>query len=212
MTEIPDLNLPDLDLFGQEAIETPDQPTARQLRHAARVATKIGLKRETLAEILPEPPAAGEYIHVVSNGKFDYFTFVPLILGWVDRVDQLWGSTWTMNRANVGELLRLFDAGQIRAITMLTGLYFVKREAAVAATLIEGLQARGQRFKAWENHAKVLCMADEAGGNYYVVEGSANWTANPRTEQNLLVNSRALYEFHTGWMKEMLDRGQEKTR
>ena len=208
MTETPDLDLPDLDLFGAETIETPGQPTPRQLRHAARHRAVAGLKRQALAELVSEPPAVGEYVHIVSNGRFDYFTFVSLILGWADRVDHLWGSTWTMNRANVGELLALFDAGKIGAIVMVTGLYFMKREAAVAATLIEGLHARGQRFKAWENHAKVLCMADEMRGDYYVVEGSANWTANPRTEQNLLANSRALYDFHTGWMKEMLDRGK----
>ena len=84
MTETSDLNLPDLDLFGNDTIETPDQPTPRQLRHAARVSARAGLKREVLSEIIPDPPAIGEYIHVVSNGRFDYFTFVPLILDWIE--------------------------------------------------------------------------------------------------------------------------------
>lgn len=35
------------------------------------------------------------------------------------------------------------------------------------------------------------------------MEGSANWTANPRTEQNIITNSRDVYEFHKSWLEEM---------
>jgi len=50
MTEAPDIDLPDLDLFGAETIETPDQPTPRQLRHAARHRAVGGLKRSEIHE------------------------------------------------------------------------------------------------------------------------------------------------------------------
>ena len=192
-----------LDPLDETELQSTKQPTPRTLRRAAREKFKSGLKRETLAELLPEKVQPGECVHVVSNGSFDYFCFIPLILGWIGHADVLYGSTWTLNRNNALDLLAFYDAGKIRKITLATGTYFVRRESAVAATAIEGIRARGQRFKSWENHAKVILMSNEATGDYYAAEGSANWTANPRSEQNLIVNDRAVYDFHRAWMEEM---------
>ena len=192
-----------LDPLSETELQSIKQPTPRTLRRAAKEKFISGLKRETLAELLPEKVAPGECVHVVSNGTFDYFTFVSLILGWISSADELYGSTWTMSRNNALDLLGFFDAGKVRKITMATGNYFLRRESAVAATVIEGMKARGQRFKSWENHAKVILMSNEATGDYYAVEGSANWTANPRTEQNIIMNERAVYDFHRTWLEEM---------
>ena len=68
----------------------------------------------------------------------------------------------------------------------------------VADTLKCGLEDRAQRFKACENHAKVVLL--QAGEDWLVFEGSANFTANPRIEQFVLNNDRELFEFHKTWM------------
>ncbi|HEY3320864.1 MAG TPA: hypothetical protein VGP72_10405 [Planctomycetota bacterium] len=191
-----------LDLFGNPEPQSQKQPTARALKRQAKERFVRGLKRETLKELLPKPPAAGECIHLISNGKFDYYTFVGILLDWLGgSCDEFYGSTWTMNRNNANDLLALIDAGKIKRATVATGVYFLKREQAVANTILLGLRERGQRFKAWENHAKVLLMTN--GQDWYSVEGSANWTANPRTEQNIVLNDRQTYEFHKGWLEEM---------
>jgi hypothetical protein len=84
----------------------------------------------------------------------------------------------------------------------------VRRESAVANTLIEGLRARRQRYVAFQNHTKVMLLA--APPDYLVMEGSANFTANPRLEQTVFSNDRALFDFHRSWMESMLaaDGGQ----
>lgn len=201
--DLPPLDLPSLDIFGDQPLQSNQQPTAWTLRRQARESFKRGLKRETLAELITEPPPPGTALHIVSNGRWDYFCFIPLILGWIGTADELTGSTWTMSRANALDLLKFYDEGKVKKLTVVTGNYFLRRESAVAATLIEGLKARGQRFKSWENHTKVILLSNAAQGAFWVVEGSANWTANPRTEQNIIVNSRELFEFHKGWIEEM---------
>lgn len=40
-----------------------------------------------------------------------------------------YGSTWTMNRANVLQLLQLFDTGRFDQIAILTGTYFKRGKA-----------------------------------------------------------------------------------
>ena len=58
--------------------------------------------------------------------------------------------------------------------------------------------------EALENHAKIILLNN--GKDYITMEGSANFTANPRIEQNTVCNSRQLYEFHKGWMDEILSK------
>lgn len=202
-----DLELPQLDLWGEAPVQTTRQPTPRVLRRQAKERFVRGLKRETLRELIPTPPAIGECLHVVSNGKWDYFCFIPLILDWIGRADSLYGSTWTMSRGNAMDLLRFYDEGKIGQITLASGNYFLKRESAVAATILQGLRDRGQRFTCWENHTKIILVGNAAADAWYVVEGSANWTANPRTEQNILLNDRATWEFHRDWLEEMFSKG-----
>jgi hypothetical protein len=204
-----DLDLPGLDLWGESPVQTTKQPTASVLRREAKERFTRGMKRETLKALIPTPPAAGECIHVISNGRFDYFTFIPLILDWIGKADCLYGSTWTMNRANVTDLLKYFDDGKIRQISIASGNYFLKRESAVAATILQGLRDRGQRFTCWENHAKIILLNNAAADAWYAVEGSANWTANPRTEQNILLNDKATWNFHRDWLEEMFSTGEK---
>ena len=46
-------------------------------------------------------------------------------------------------------------------------------------------------------------MLFEAPPDFIVIEGSANFTANPRLEQNVMVNDEDLFRFHAEWMEEM---------
>ena len=93
-------------------------------------------------------------------------------------------------------MLELFDRGSIRSIEILTGTYFKPRESAVYATLLQGIQQRGQRFKCFENHAKIVLLSKPETGDFITVEGSANFTANPRVEQYVINNDRELFDFH----------------
>jgi hypothetical protein len=176
------------------------------LRRRPRRRNLAALQEEELAAFFRELPAPDESVHVVSNGRFDYWSFAPVLLQLLGRpADALHGSTWTMNRTNVQEMFALFDSGKVRAVAILTGTYFKRRESAVANTLIEGLRSRGQRYRAFQNHAKVLPLA--APPDFLTVEGSANFTANPRLEQTIVTNAEDLYAFHRSWMEEMLATG-----
>jgi len=194
-------------LFGDddEAETTAGLGRSRILRRRGPRRNLAALQEEELAEVLTSLPAPGESLHLVSNGRWDYWRLVPTCVDLLGRpADELYGSTWTMSRGNVGELLALLDAGRIRSASILTGTYFLRRESAVAATLQEGLRSRGQRYRAFANHAKVVLLA--APPDFLVFEGSANWTANPRLEQNVLVNDEELYRFHRAWMEYFLTR------
>ncbi|MFA7327953.1 MAG: phospholipase D family protein [Candidatus Ratteibacteria bacterium] len=193
-------------MFNQQEVETAEniEETIIHKRTPHR-KNYAALKQEVVKDFLTGIPGPGETWHIVSNGKYDFWTFVPVILDHLrESAQEFYGSTWTMNRGNVLDLLDLFDRGRIEKIAILTGTYFKRRETAVYATLTEGLLSRKQRYVAFQNHAKVILIRTEKDA--IVIEGSANFTANPRLEQYTLTNDKGLYEFHKGWMEEMLTR------
>jgi hypothetical protein len=176
--------------------------TRREYIASMRTVKKKEHARETLAGSLPE---VGESAHFISNANFDYWNVIAeavLILGKEKPVFEFYGSTWTMNRQNVLDLMELLDNGVILKCAMLTGTYFKRRESSVYAQLLSGLLQRQQRFVAFNNHTKIALFTDSH--SFIVMEGSANWTANPRLEQFTITNHPGLYAFHREWMEQML--------
>ena len=93
----------------------------------------------------------GESVHIVSNGKYDFWTWVPQMLDWIGTVDEFYCSTWTLARSNCVELIELWDSGRIPLgkVSFLTGLYFKRRETATYSFLLEAIRQRGGRYIAF---------------------------------------------------------------
>lgn len=194
----------------EPVLETPEKPgeAVKFLRRPTRRLQLRALRQEKLEEFLTELPQPGESLHIVSNGSFDYWNFVPITIRLLGRPVEFYGSTWTMNRSNVLQLLTLFDKRLVSSVTMFSGLYFKRREPAVYTTLASGLIDRGQRLLCFENHTKILLLG--SAPDWIVIEGSANFTANPRVEQNVVSNDAQLFDFHRTWMEEMLAKCQSQ--
>lgn len=186
--------------------ESAKMPPARALRREAKRRQQCAKHKDALSDIMGAPPAPGESVHIISAAKFDFWTWAPVMVHWLGATDHFYGSTWTLSRTNAQELLELYDAGKIAPgqINMLTGLYFKRRETATYTMLLRGILARGGRYVAFRNHAKVLLLANATAGHWLTVEGSANFNSNPRMEQYVITNDRALHDFHREWMEEAL--------
>lgn len=195
----------DLDVFGGPQNETTESISTRILKHQEKQKALYAMKQEHAGDILRTLPGPGETFHIISNGKFDYWSFVPIIINLLGgKSREGWFSTWTLNRQNCTELFEIYDRGELGSINFLTGIYFKRRETAVYAKLLGGIQDRGGRYKALENHAKVILLTN--GTDYITMEGSANFTANPRIEQNIVCNSPEVWNFHREWMDEILSK------
>lgn len=191
------------DAAAADPLETEYMPAARAHRMSARRRHERVLQQQALDAVIGSPPGPGESVHVVSEAKFDFWTWVPVMIRWLGgRTERLYCSTWTLSRPNAVEMFQLWDAGAIGRAHFLTGTYFKRRETAVYAMLLDGIRRRGGRYRAFQNHAKVLLLDNPGTGVWLAVEGSANLTSNPRLEQYVITNDPGLYEFHRGWMEE----------
>lgn len=178
--------------------------TARSQKVKTKIKFENRLKREAVDEVIDELPEIGESLHIVSNGRFDYFMLIPRCIDLAAQpiVEEFYFSTWTMSHENVVQILNLFDRGVFKKIVAMTGEYFRSRETAVWHILETGMAERGQRLFANKNHSKITLLK-MAGGEAITIEGSANFTANPRIEQFIVTNSPELLAFHKDWMDKM---------
>lgn len=194
----------DLNIFDDgDMIETDATPEAKNIKIRTKIEARKITKSQELRDVITRIPTPGYSYHYISSGKYDFYTAVPLFVDLLGVINEFYGSTWTMSREHAVDLLDKFDSGKIKKISMLTGLYFKRRETAAYSTLVDGLRERGQRYTAARNHAKVILI--NSGNHRIVIEGSANFTANPRIEQYVMTNDERLYEFHREWMEVVLN-------
>lgn len=211
----PDSNRPEL--------ETPRGLSKPQLhyRKQARRQFISGLKREALNELIPELPPPDTDLYVIGNGAgaevrhginplaFDFGSFLPVCVGYLGTGCTAYISTWTMNRGHCKTMLEMLDDSRLSALTVITDQYFKRREAAIAAELINGLIDRGQRYLAFKNHVK--CIAISApDGRTCTITGSANLSAQPRCEQYVLTTAPEVYAFFRDAFFEAMLTSQEQ--
>ncbi len=188
-----------------QGLETTKNVSSRSIKLQLKRKMLRVSQRDYLKEAIKECPEPGWQYHLVSANKFDFWTWVPVMIDWIGATENFYCSTWTANRQGVVDMFKIFDEGKITGqINFLTGLYFKRRETSVYATLLDGLLKRGGRFKAFETHCKILLLKNETHHAWLTVEGSANLTGNPRLEQYVVTNDKNLYEFHRDWFEEML--------
>jgi len=90
-----------------------DMPEGCSVKISPKIRLQNMLKQEHLQDVMDSVPLPGESVHVISNARYDFWTWVPVIIGWLGKADHLWASTWVINRQSVIELFELYDAGKI---------------------------------------------------------------------------------------------------
>lgn len=191
------------DAFERNLERYNNDITSRVVKISAKIKFENKMKRENVEKLITELPLIDESLHIISNGSFDYFTLIPRIIDLSQScVDNFYFSTWTMSRENAIQIIDLFDRSLFKNINALTGEYFRTRESKVYSFFQSQLIERKQVIVSNKNHSKVTLM--KIGENYFVIEGSANFTANPRIEQFILSNSKELFEFHKEWMDKII--------
>ncbi len=192
------------DLETSAQLATPVKYGRRQARNEFR----NGMKREALNDLIPTLPppdttlflvgngAGAEVRHGINTSSFDFGSFVPHVIAQLGNVGCVaYISTWTMSRIHVKSFLSCLADGRLSALTVMTDSYFKRRESAIANELISGLLSAGQRFVAFKNHAKLICIA-APDGRTCVITGSANLSAQPRAESYVLTTAPDVYAFY----------------
>jgi hypothetical protein len=150
-------------------------------------------KVSSLENDLMRVPTTEEFFFLQSDTAFNAFTFIPLVAKH-QNIKELHASTYSISRKVIEALIELHDTGLIERITLLVSDSMIKRNPVVIANLMAMAESRPNVtvLYAWV-HAKVCLLKTEA--DYFIIEGSGNWSENAHYEQYMFGNSKGLYDF-----------------
>lgn len=190
-------------------LEPPVEDQIEEAPSSAAIAIRIKkvelirvAREQNLRKIFPALEEGHSY-HFISSGDIDAMSYLTMIIERHGPIAELYASTWTMSRQDVELLDHYLQDALIRNITFFTGEYFASRETSVYASLVEVIARHGGRLKLFKNHCKLLCCRT-AKDRFFTVEGSANFTTNPRSEQTTLTPGRELFDFYQTWFEKLL--------
>ncbi len=164
-------------------------------------------KVRSLKELNGRFPAPGELFALWTLKSFNAFTFIPYLISEFGKINFLAFSTYTINRRIIDSLIHKIDQGKIDQVRLFISDSLKFRMPRAVDHLQAMIVARPGKIASqysW-NHSKITLM--QAGGNYFVVEGSGNFGENAQFEQYIFINDRRLYEFRLNCITHDLHQG-----
>lgn len=149
---------------------------------------------------LISPPSPGEIYFIWSLRSFNAFSFIKYFLEHKGPIDDLIITSYNMSRIIITALMRLLDENQVKHLTLFLSDAAKNLFPKSYIELMEQGTKRPDKMKfhyAW-NHSKIALI--KISDDYYVLEGSGNFSENSRHEQYLLTNDKELYEFRRNWI------------
>lgn len=147
----------------------------------------------------------GVTYHLLTSGDIDAGTVLDLVAHTAGPFDQLYLSTWSMERSHINMLEEHVRSGRLKGLTILTGDYFAQRSPDNYTRLVHLCRDCQGRLYRLNNHSKIMALRNPATGFSAVIEGSANFTRNPRVENCCITIDGALYDHVAKWFEENID-------
>lgn len=165
-----------------------------------RFAQRHSQALNNVQELCGKLPEYAEFYALWTLKSFNAFTFIQYFIAERGKIDELIITTYNMSRLVIGALMRLVDTGKIDSLTVFLSDAAKSLFPASYKMVQEESVKRADKVKfhyAW-NHSKVALA--KIAEDYFVLEGSGNFSENSRHEQYILTNNDELYEFRKKWI------------
>lgn len=165
-------------------------------------STLIGSLSITFDQLYNGEFLPGECITYMSNGNWSMYHLADFIL---DKIgpSKLYLATWSISEFSARALAQWLDEGRI---TELQGLFdFRSKNRHPAAFHLA--KHNFSKVKLGVCHAKVSVFVSQDNTKFISVNGSPNWTENPRIESGTILCSEHTAQKHIKWITEMINNG-----
>ena len=152
------------------------------------------LKIDNLKSLSGMLPSPGEMFFLETTNSFNAFTFITYILKEKGCIDELFVATYSINQRILNSLQNYINKGALNEVNIYIS-ETIKHRNPTATQLLESFNIAYPFFRLQYaySHKKITCI--RCGEEYFVIEGSGNFSENAAEEQYLFVNSKELYEF-----------------
>lgn len=180
-------------LFDLQSI-TPKPTDQHDFMLAHRFVKTHETKVASLKQLLGRLPSESEALFLETEKSFNAFTFIVYLLKYAGDIDEIHVATYGLNARIINSLSNYMHKGQIKKVHIHISESIQKRLPKIA-NMIDALAEGDLNFTvsyAW-THKKIMCV--RIASDYYVIEGSGNWSENSSQEQYIFTKSQKIYEF-----------------
>lgn len=183
----------------------------KALRLKLEEAERSFIKIKDLHTLCPKPKK-GEQWRIITEKQMNAYTIIRGAIE-EDVIEELYIAIYRINAPIVDNLIDLLESGRILKAHFVISNFFnqTKRPEQWAKRLKDYCAQHDNTSHIYtHNHSKV-CAFKVQGGGYFVFEGSGNMSDNARIEQYLYEQSKEAFDFHKGWMEDLIKKyGQQK--
>lgn len=206
------MSLFEIDITGQE-IFTPFLPEKPKVSGAYSVKAegKKLLRKETAAEIFRQIggiPKPGQSFDILTNGQSNAGGFYEVIRDEWKIIEYVCIATWIINRDYIEMLYRDVGSGKIKNLVFIISnrMSQLGKGHAPNFNIMKTLFTSNPniKFRVVNSHSKTYAMTN--GVDFITVDGSGNWSENPRLENFTITNDKAKFDFRRQWMEELCEK------
>ena len=158
-----------------------------------RTRTIVGRVSDTVAELWP-PLQPGHSYHYASAGLWSVHELLFHFLQQTGPAD-VTIATWSVTEDAVRMLVAGIESGILRKLRLLIDARVIRRNASAYAFV----RAHAELVRITACHAKVTVIRNEHWS--ISINGSPNYTNNPRIESGVVTESGLIADFHTHWIE-----------
>lgn len=179
--EVKDIKLPEL-MPDVEAVAVSERGNERMVK--------------TIGSVLP-----GEVCTYWSNGDWSLWELVDYMLKQTGPAD-IYIATWSISELSARKLVQWMEEGRIKKLIGVVDVRSKNRHPA-AFHLSKNIFSE---IRVAYCHAKVTVLV--GNGQFISINGSANWTENPRLESGVIINSLITAMANINLIEEVVRKGE----
>lgn len=185
----------------------PEKPKTGK-KESPKTKAKRAMRKQSAKEIFEKIggiPKNGESFDILANGQSNAGGFYEVIRDKWGTVDCLCVATWMINRYYIDLLIEDIESGRLKKLVFVISNR-MKQLGKGHTPNFNRMKAKFSEienihFRVINSHAKTYSMTN--GVDYITIDGSGNWSENPRIENYTISNSKTKYDFRYEWMMEM---------
>jgi hypothetical protein len=159
-------------------------------------------------------PQKNEVWRIRTQAEMNMFTFVLYIIQKYSHIEELTISSYTINQKTTSALFDFFDQGIIKKLNLAISESYSFRMPKMYEQFKKLYNERrdSERLKMcffWV-HGKINLI--HCGNDYFVCEGSGNFSNNAQAEFYVLSNNKETYHADMKWMNEFMFENKQNKR
>jgi len=191
------------DTFTDDFSEKHKNKPSSSIKKEIRIKNMHDKKKRCAKELIEKigDIQENENIDIVTTGESNAGSFMEYYLDRFQIVDELCIATWIINRYYIKLLIDNYDKGRIKNIIFVISnrmnqLPNTKGNFNYLKT--EFTKRKNIKLIIANSHAKTFSF--KAKDFYLTIDGSANWSENPRIETYSITRSKVKHNFRKSWM------------